>query len=185
MTLKREDRIHWVCTQEQNKVNNYYFELWVIQCCSGAVQKQKYGVVNSHNRLTLSSYKKQSNWRHFLSCVKRFENWKIYAGGCRHFNASVEGKEQKYSHTHTHKKSRVAVLDIFNKLKPRYKKNQVHFIPPSPPPTSRSLNCDKHCSFPRLRVRAKHRQRIGVQRHSSYQTLKQNSSLQSRFMPWI
>lgn len=74
------------------------------------------------------------------------------------------------THTHTHKKSRVAVLDIFNKLKPRYKKNQVHFIPPSPPPTSRSLNCDKHCSFPRLRVRAKHRQRIGVRRHSSYQT---------------
>lgn len=89
------------------------------------------------------------------------------------------------THTHTHKKSRVAVLDIFNKLKPRYKKNQVHFIPPSPPPTSRSLNCDKHCSFPRLRVRAKHRQRIGVRRHSSYQTLKQNSSLQSRFMPRI
>ena len=29
--------------------------------------------------------------------------------------------------------SGAAVLDIFNKLKPRYKKNNVHFIPPSRP----------------------------------------------------
>lgn len=46
--------------------------------------------------------------------------------------------------------SEAALLDIFNKLKPRYKKNNVHFIPPSPPPpTTLSINCDKRClSFP-------------------------------------
>lgn len=42
--------------------------------------------------------------------------------------------------------SGAAVLDIFNKLKPRYKKTMYISYPPSPPPpTTLSFNCDKHC----------------------------------------
>lgn len=51
---------------------------------------------------------------------------------------------------HTKEESGAAVLDIFNKLKPRYKKTMyITYHPLPPPPTTLSINCNKHCfSFP-------------------------------------
>lgn len=66
------------------------------------------------------------------------------------FDATADRREL-LPHTPTHTKElKAAVLDIFNKLKPRYKKMYISYRPPSPPPpppTTLSVNCDKHC-FP-------------------------------------
>lgn len=104
-------------------------------CCANASGQRSHALVFTVDYGNYATF-----WRHRSSGSNKIHSCIKHSCGIWKFWTSVNDKS---THTHTYQ-SRAAVLDIFNKLKPRYKKMYISFPPLLFLLLLFLINCDKH-----------------------------------------